>query len=288
MRSTDHPTVIFLHIGKTGGSTLRKILRRNFSRLDVLAVRVPKRDDVLRPRREDSLSVLAAVPEQIRRRAKLVDGHMIFGAHELLPGPSTYITILRSPVALSISQFRYVQRTPGHRLHEIVSSRQMSIEDYVREGVSLEVDNSQTRVLSGDVSTPFGECSDGMLETAKRHIEQRFSVVGLTERFDESVVLLGKTFGWSRLAYVPVKVAPKKARAERVDPRTIRLLEELNRFDLELYRYAAQRFQETIAADPSFEDAFRRFHRAQALYRPWGTITYTLPRRLYGTIGKKR
>lgn len=277
------PTVIFLHIGKTGGSTVRKVLHRNFKRSDVLLIRSAQRRDTLRPRREGSLDDLAAVPADRLRRARLIEGHLIFGAHELVPGPSTYITLLRKPVPLVISQYRFVQRTPGHRLHDIVASQQMSLEDYVHDGVSLEVDNSQTRVLSGDVSTRFGEVSQDMLEAAKRNIEERFAVVGFLERFDESIVLMHEVFGWSRLAYSRVKVAPS-SQNEPVNPETIRHLEELNRFDIELYGFAMRRFDEAIGRYPSFERDLLRFRQTNALYRPWGALTYTLPKRALGRV----
>ncbi len=208
---------------------------------------------------------------------------MIFGPHELIPGPSTYITLLRQPVALAISQYRYVRRTPGHRLHDLLNSEGMTLTEYVRRGVSLEVDNSQTRAISGDVSTPFGGVTPEMLETAKRNIEQHFAVVGLTERFDESLILLRRAFGWSKLTYLRVKVAPK-TQGNPVSPAATRFLEEQNRFDMELCEFAAKRFQEAIDADPSFERDLRRFQLANALHRPWGAITYTIPKRILSRV----
>ena len=277
------PTVIFLHIGKTGGSTLRKIVDRNFRRSEVVLVQSAQRPDTLRPRREDSLKDLAAVPFSRLQRARLIEGHMIFGGHELVPGPSTYITLIRKPVPLAISQYRFVLRTPGHRLHETVTSSGMSLDEYVRGGVSLEVDNSQTRVISGDVTTPFGGVTTDMLEAAKRHIEERFAMVGLTERFDESIVWLSELFGWTKLSYVRVKVAPKSQQAP-VDAETIRYLEELNRFDSDLYSFAERRLDEAISRYPSFEQDLARAKRKNALARPWGAVRHTIPKRLVSRV----
>ncbi len=279
-------TIIFLHIGKTAGSTLRKVLHRNVPRARTLLVQTPQRRDTLRPRREGTVEAFASMPEDVRARAKLVEGHIIFGIHRFVPGPSTYITVLRNPVALAVSQYRYVLRTPGHRLHDMVVSQAMSLEDYVRSGVSLEVDNSQTRAISGDVTAPFGGCSQAMLDAAKQHIEDHFAVVGLTERFDESLVLMGRTFGWKRLSYVPVKVAP--ASREPIPDHVRRLLEEQNRFDVDLYRYAAQRFEGALQGVPGFEADLRSFRRRNAVYRRVGGIVYTLPQRLRAAIQQRR
>lgn len=282
-KTAESPTVIFLHIGKTGGSTLRKILHRNFKRSEVLLIRSEQRQSSFRPRREESLADLAAMPGERLRQARLIEGHMIFGPHEFVPGPSTYTTLLRKPVALAISQYRFVLRTPGHRLHEVVTSERMTLEDYLRSGVSLEVDNSQTRAISGDVSTPFGAVTRDMLEKAKRNIEEHFSVVGLTERFDETVVLLHNVFGWTRLTYTRVKVGPK-SQNETVSEPTIRHLEELNQYDIELYDFASGRFDEMIGRYPSFKRDLSRFRRMNSLHRPWGAITYTLPKHALAAV----
>ncbi|MEO8292235.1 MAG: hypothetical protein ABI635_03770 [Actinomycetota bacterium] len=279
-------TTIFLHIGKTAGSTLRKVLHRNVPRAQTLLVQTPQRRDTLRPRREGTVEAFARMPEDVRARAKLVEGHVIFGIHRFVPGPSTYITVLRDPVALAVSQYRYVVRTPGHRLHDMVTSGSMGLEDYVRSGISLEVDNSQTRAISGDVSAPFGGCSEAMLDAAKRHIEEHFAVVGLTERFDESLVLMGRMFGWKRLSYVPLKVAP--ASREPIPDHVRRLLEEQNRFDLALHRYAGERFQRAVEDLPSFEADLRRFRRRNAVYRRLGGMVHTVPQRLHTAIQRGR
>ena len=47
--------------------------------------------------------------------------------------------------------------------------------DYIRSGMSLEMDNSQTRAIAGDLSTPFGGCTDEMLERAKANLDESFS-----------------------------------------------------------------------------------------------------------------
>ena len=119
---------------------------------------------------------------------RLIMGHAIFGLHEHVPRPSTYITILRKPSSLVVSQYRFVLRTPGHRHHEVVTEQAIGFADYIGSGMSLEMDDSQTRAIAGDLSTPFGGCTDAMLERAKANLDESFSVAGLTERFEETLV----------------------------------------------------------------------------------------------------
>jgi hypothetical protein len=279
--STDGgPTVIFLHIGKTGGMTLRTILNRQFPSSRIMVVRTrDRRPSNSRLRREETIEQFASLPVQARAEPRLIEGHVIFGVHEFVPRSSTYITLLRDPVALAISQYNFVTRRPGHWLHEELVSSGMSLDAYVESGMSLETDNSQTRAISGDTSAEFGECSEQMLEAAKSNIERHFAVAGITERFDETLILLGQAFGWSRLWYVPANVAPQAARRDPVSPETRERIADRNRFDVELYRWAGARFDAAVRAHPVFVRELRDLRRANALYRPWGHLTQTVPRR---------
>jgi hypothetical protein len=232
----------------------------------------------LRPQREATLAHFASLPESTRRQVRLIEGHTIFGLHELVPRPSTYITLLRDPVSLVISKFVAASRTAGPRRHREAASGEMTLDAYVRSGISLESDNSQTRALSGDTSTPFGECTDAMLEVAKSNIRERVSVAGLTERFDETLILLRRTFGWSKLWYV--RADDDLRGPHGPSPDTLRWIEQQNRLDMELYAWASRRFDEAIASDPSVAEELRTLHRQNRLYRPLGHATQTLPRRI--------
>lgn len=275
------PTVIFLHIGKTAGTTMRQVLRRNFRSSDVMVIRVRGRS------REETLERFGALPAEVRAQPRLIMGHTVFGLHQHVPRPSTYITILRRPTSLVVSQYRFVLRTPGHRHHEMVTSERMTIADYIRGGVSLEMDNSQTRAIAGDLSIPFGACTDEMLERAKENLDRSFAVAGLTERFEETLVLLQRAFGWSHLHYVRANVAPHRDPVEMTDEARA-MIEEHNRLDNALYDHVTERFEEAIRRHPSFENDLARFKRGNAMYRPWGVLSQTYPQRIASKMGLRR
>lgn len=275
------PTVIFLHIGKTAGTTMRQVLRRNFRSSDVMVVRVRGRS------REETLERFGELPAELRARPRLIMGHTVFGLHEHVPRPSTYITILRKPSSLVVSQYRFVLRTPGHRHHDLVTSAGMSIADYIRSGVSMEMDNSQTRAIAGDLSVPYGACTDEMLERAKQNLEGSFAVAGLTERFEETLILLQKRFGWSHLCHVRANVSPQGAPVEITDEARA-MIDEHNRLDNALYDHVGERFEDAIRSYPSFEEDLARFRRRNALYRPWGVVSQTYPKMIASKVGLRR
>lgn len=260
---------------------MRQVLRRNVRSSDTMVIRVRARP------REETLERFGELPSEVRSRPRLIMGHTIFGLHQHVPRPSTYITIVRKPSSLVVSQYRFVLRTPGHRHHEVVTSEGMSFADYIRSGMSLEMDNSQTRAIAGDLSTPYGECTDVMLERAKQNLDESFSVAGLTERFEETLILLQKTFGWSHLHYVRANVAPQGPPVEITDEARD-LIGEHNRLDDALYAHVSERFEEALRSHPTFEHDLARFRRANAVYRPWGVLTQTYPQRIASTIGLRR
>lgn len=271
----DRPTVLFLHIGKTAGATMRRALRRQFPGKLVMELRAP----TVRPgrlRRDGANEHFASLPEAERARPRLIVGHFTYGLHEAVPGPCVYVTLLRDPVALVLSQYHHVRRHPGHLLHERVKAVP-DLRSYVESGISLETDNSQTRALAGDTTTPFGGCTPQMLETARANLERSFRVVGLTERFDESLVLMRLAFGWDRLRYVPVNV--DRSRRELPSMQDLDLIRSRNELDLALYAWATERFEDAIAKIPGFGDHLARLRRDNAAYRPWGRL-FDAPRRL--------
>jgi Galactose-3-O-sulfotransferase len=267
----DRATVIFLHVGKTAGATVRRVLRAQYRAREVLELRPPTVAPG-RLRRDGSVTYFAALPEAARAKPRLIMGHLTFGLHGYVPRPSTYVTLLREPLSLVRSQYQHVRRHEGHLLHE-EAKRYPDLTAYVRSGISLEMDNSQTRALAGDTTTPFGACTPQMLAQAKENLDAAFAVVGLTERFDESLVLMQRAFGWRRVRYVSVNVDPGRGRRDALTDDELALLREHNALDLALYAWATERFQRTTAAWAGFDDALARFLRDNARYQRWGRLT---------------
>ena len=169
---------------------------------------------------------------------------MPWGLHKYLPQQTAYITMLRDPIDRIISHYYFVISKPNHYLHNKVISKKMDLENYVSSGISPELNNGQVRMIT----SVWGNdpVSSDTLEQAKVNLNDHFLVVGLVERFDESLVLFSKLLGWKNIYYVKRNVTYHRPVRQQVCSTTLRVIERYNRFDMELYEFAKQIFQEKL------------------------------------------
>jgi hypothetical protein len=226
---------------------------------------------------QESVREFTELPETRRGEIHVLKGHMGFGLHEFMPQPSTYITIMRDPIDRTISYYHHILRKPDHYLHQEVVSEEMSLKEVVCGEMTPDMDNGQTRLLSGVWNTvPCGHCSTDMLERAKRNLREYFAVVGLVERFDETLMLLKKTFGWGVPFYVRANVTPNRPSKASLSQDVLAAIEKYNDLDIELYEYARQLFQQQIVRyGGSFAVELQVF---RSLNRAYGGISRLLTR----------
>jgi Sulfotransferase family len=216
------PLVVFVHIPKTAGTTLGRILMRHYGREHVRRVANGARDPAAC--RADIAEIVRAADPRIRA----IRGHIPMDACAPLGDDATYVTMLRDPVERSLSQyFHLFAKRP----------RDLPLERYVAEGHL--VDNRQVRMLAG-AHPPPGATTEAMLDAALENLE-RFAVVGLSERFDESVALVGEALGIDDTSYEPARVNEQRPPREAVSPAALALVEERNALDRRLYEHAAAR-----------------------------------------------
>jgi hypothetical protein len=157
---------------------------------------------------------------------------------------------LRDPVERVISTYYFILENAKHRHHAAVAGG-MSLQAFVEQGVSkVGVDNGQTRLLSGAAEMGngigFGACSAELLERAKVNLKEHFAVAGCTERFDETLLLLRRCFGWQWPFYVRRNASKKRLKQEELGPEVIGLIESYNRLDRELYEYGRELLAEQV------------------------------------------
>ena len=269
---TTPPIVVYIHIPKAGGTTLAHWLYeqlRSPAREGCESkeedgwlssgvfyypsgyVRGPYSHDVDRIRRVLSRSDLKAVL-----------GHCQFGIHEQLARPANYITMLRHPVERVKSLYHFEKLVEGkYGEHQGINMPgETTLESFVESPPFEDVDNGQTRRISG-LRPEVGGCTRTMLKRAKDNLRKNFAVVGLTERFDETLILLKQTFSWQRnVFYYPVNTNPGRTAMTDESSETINTILEHNALDYELYQFATELMESAVSRyGDAFQDQLEEF-----------------------------
>ncbi len=259
-RTKKPKTVIFLHIPKTAGTTLDQVIFRNYRHVEVYTTGLVSQQGV---------ENLRTMDEKERNKYRLLKGHMSFGIHQYLTNPWAYFTFFRNPVERTISQFYFILRTPSHPIYDFMHKHKIDLKQCLEAGLDPMLHNGHTRLLSGVwAKAKAGECTQEHLEIAKENLRQ-VQVIGLTEQFDASLLLLGKAFGWNRLFYTRKNVTAGRPSQNNLSPETEAAVQQANQLDNELYAYAKMRFTEQIRAQgPDFEKQVNHFQRQNRFVRP--------------------
>ena len=125
--------------------------------------------------------------------------------------------------------------------------------------------------MSGELSTDFAPAmpiAPDALDRAKQNLRNNFKVVGVTERFDETLVVMKKTFGWGDVFYLRANTTLAKKRAGVISPEIRDIILKNNELDFELWKFAGTLLDRSLANyGSSFKDDLRRFRRTNALYQ---------------------
>ena len=249
------PTVIFLHIPKTAGSTLRSVINRQYPHDRIVYL--------YRPRLEETVQACEQIPPETWRNARFVLGHIGFSVHRYLPGPCTYVTMLREPIERIVSYYYYILRQPEHFLYEPV--RRMTLKEFAASDVSHKIADGQTKYLC-DLDAK--EATPQSLEMAKDHLAKHFAVVGITERFDEGLILLKRSIGWRMPFYDKENVTRKRVAVRDVADDVVEVIRQRNPLDLELYAWVRERYQRTVEqAGWSLKAELAAFQALNGVYR---------------------
>jgi hypothetical protein len=195
-----------------------------------------------------TVEALETASQERKAGLRLLRGHVPFGAFdEHMQGRLPYFTILRDPIERAISLYYFIRRTDIHPLYDLLRSGEVGLQDFIESKADEMIDNGQTRMVSGVWrGPPFGELTEETLDIAKRNLRERFLVVGLTERFDETLILTKRALGWGSVVYKPQNVSPERPSAGALTGSTVEAIAAANQLDIELYEYAVTLFKEQM------------------------------------------
>lgn len=285
-------TLLNFHMFKTAARDLDKIIKRQFPKDTIYFFEVGGSPEKVK----NSISIFQRLSDEEKQKIRFVYGGPFFGLHEYFPGPCAYVTLVHHPVKRVILEYYHILRNPLHPAHSEVMSKNMTLEDYARNGVWLAW-NGQTRFIRGAPGGWFKrgpvQISTKDLEIAKANLREYF-ICGLTERFVESLILLKRALGWKilNILYVRQPRGSNLPPRDNISSETMKLIEEHNKLDLELYEFAKQMFEERISQqDSSFKRELQNFqlcNKTYGFFMHLGGTILQFAIRIFKAVTKKR
>lgn len=229
-----HPCLLFIHIPKTAGTALRTALNQH-PRLSRHLALYPD------PPGFPGECIFSLSESQLAN-FEYIYGHFGFRLHQFLPQSCEYATVLREPVARSLSHFSHLKRMAS----ENHPASAMTADEFFAGPPDGNFDNLMTRLVSGETADilPLGGVNEAVFQHAVDNLHTWFAYAGVHEEVDEAARQLAGRIG----------VSPKALQSENVgnghgiraiSPGTLDAIRRMNEYDIRLYDYVRQRFWAT-------------------------------------------
>ena len=221
--------IIFSHIPKTGGTTLKYILRNNYGW---------KHIDALKTKRSPYTEKDLLFANKIFRDPQAITGHNVVDPLSNFARPNDQlITILREPVSRCASHYQY---------NEMWRNLSITFEEWIRNSINQ---NLSVKIIAGSED----------VEKAKRLLREGYTFTGITEHFIDSVKLLRVLLGRPMdLDYRRLITARNNEIKQRLlgDDASLKSLKKYNARDAELYDYALNEL--FLPALETYRDALKQ------------------------------
>ncbi|XP_061566220.1 galactose-3-O-sulfotransferase 3-like [Cololabis saira] len=194
-----HTNIVFLKTHKTASSTMQNLLFR-FAERNNLTVALPVQSCGHQFCYPSIFKSHFVHPHTLP--ANIITNHMHFSKtalQDLMPNNTIYVTIIREPTSMFESLFTYYRNRCQSFKRVLNGSLEAFLNNpfnYYRpeEGDSMYAHNSLTFDLGGDKDRPPTDVAYAQAFVAE--VERAFSLVMISDYFDESLVLLRHLLSW--------------------------------------------------------------------------------------------
>jgi len=240
--------IYFLHIYKTGGTTLNDMLFKNFSESEIINLYIPyistgQLGEIFKVRENVNISKIT----------KIVYGHYAYGIHKKYNHlPFTYMCYVREPYARLVSTYYHLLRMDSEWQFQILSrlcGDYTTVDSVIGKLPDLStylryngLQNQQCMFITGQTPLVINKDPVYYAKMAIDNLERDFSFVGLQEEFEESLRRLNKLLKLKTTEYSYKNLGINKPENISNEKQLREIVCENSKADLLIYEYAKKRF----------------------------------------------
>lgn len=226
--------VLFDHIPKSGGSTIRTFLKRNF----------PKRFTFCtQPDYLISAQEFAEWSEARCFSYRLVMGHYTHLLIEKVHPDSVITTVLREPIDAVVSLYYYGLQEHAKLNNPILTRDRFSLADFAEGAFKMKVVNRVTQHFTGLSPSEIDQDPDAAVDRAFKFVEAHYRIVGFQDdlaSFGAQVALAARL--WRPLGQLRVNVTKKRLALSEIADSDRAHIEQVNATDIKLYQRLRERW----------------------------------------------
>jgi len=261
-------TVIFNHIPKTAGLTLSDIMKKQYSNNRIFLT-LDYNGKTWEGGRVQAIKYFIDLPDYRRNEFNLITGHSALELFNSVIDPIGLV-MLREPVNRVLSLYSYMRKMKWHKFYDITN--RYSLYECYKNKFHLEWNelyNGQFSSLVSTISKINFNSTNFFYDDFERIIVflKEYCLVGLVEKFDESLNLFANYLNWNK-SYYYSKINVTKDKPV-IDPKTIEIVKYYNKDDIYLYNYFSNNFDNLMTnMDIKFKNNVQSFKSRNQLIMP--------------------
>jgi hypothetical protein len=166
--------------------------------------------------------------------------------YQLLPEQKfIHVTMIREPVARVVSYYNYLSTRSDHALYKTIVN--LDFDQFLSQSNLVELHNGQARRLAGLLHSNETVSDNALFERAKFVVDNCFTLVGVTEKFDAFLNLLTAKYDVKFNKTARKNQSIIKLNNSELTPSQIQQIKEYNSVDIRLYSYVYEKFLRYLA-----------------------------------------
>ncbi len=233
----DSNPVVFLHVPKTGGTTMNFILNHIY-KMKFLWLR---NDIILKQSNStiNEIDIFHRIPPEKRIKFKAFAGHKISPLIDQLPSHFKKLMLVRNPYEQIPSLYFHHQRNKSDSPAYKEVSSYATLDDFVKSE-SKYYPNPQVKSLFFD-DLEILKNQDLMKEKIATLVADKIDICGTTEQFEDFLAIVSYELNWGRFSY---QIKNQKPGTKSTVPEKLKVeITQRNGLDIFLYEQVAEKFQ---------------------------------------------